>query len=134
MQTVEKFIPITQAKSKLLDMVRSIHDRDDTFAITKNGVPEAVLISMSKFEGLLETIEVLADQNAMVALSTLTRLFDVIYGQVYPDCCRQCIEVTSGNQKAAQSSDQGDICGTLFRQRTVYGCASTQGDRRVGST
>ena len=55
-------------KSKLLDMVRSIHDKDDTFAITKNGVPEAVMISMNKFEGLLETIEILADQEAMAQL------------------------------------------------------------------
>ena len=68
MQIVENFVPITQAKSKLLDMVRSIHDRDDSFAITKNGVPEAVLISMKKFEGLLETIEILADQEAMSQL------------------------------------------------------------------
>ena len=68
MQTVENFIPITQAKSKLLDMVRSIHDKDHTYAITKNGVPEAVLISMRKFQGLLETIEILADQEAMIQL------------------------------------------------------------------
>jgi len=68
MQTLDNFVPITQAKSKLLDMVRSIHDRDDSYAITKNGVPEAVLISMKKFEGLLETIEILADQEAMAQL------------------------------------------------------------------
>lgn len=68
MQTVENYIPITQAKSKLLDMVRSIHDKDDTYAITKNGVPEAVLISMKKFEGLMETIEILADEDAMKQL------------------------------------------------------------------
>ena len=69
MQTIENFIPITQAKAKLLDIVRSIHDRDDTYAITKNGVPEAVMISMKKFEGLMETIEILADQETMSQLS-----------------------------------------------------------------
>ncbi|MFN2367968.1 MAG: type II toxin-antitoxin system Phd/YefM family antitoxin [Desulfurivibrionaceae bacterium] len=68
MHNVDNFVPITQAKSKLLDLVRLIHDRDDTYAITKNGVPEAVLISMKKFEGLLETIEILADQDAMAQL------------------------------------------------------------------
>lgn len=68
MQQLDNFVPITQAKSKLLDMVRSIHDRDDSYAITKNGVPEAVLISMKKYEGLLETIEILADQEAMAQL------------------------------------------------------------------
>ena len=80
MQTIEKFVPITQAKSKLLDMVRSIHERDDSFAITKNGVPEAVMISMKKFEGLLETIEILADKEAMNQLRS--SIADVRSGQV----------------------------------------------------
>jgi len=68
MQTIENFVPISQAKSRLLDIVRSIHDRDDTYAITKNGVPEAVMLSMKKFEGLLETIDILADPKMMKQL------------------------------------------------------------------
>ena len=40
----------------------------DTIAITKNGIPEAVLLSTEAYEGLLETIEVLADQDAMSVL------------------------------------------------------------------
>lgn len=65
MQTIETFVPITQAKAKLLDMVRLLHDTNDTIAITKNGVPEAVLLSMKKFEGFLETIDILADPEMM---------------------------------------------------------------------
>ena len=65
MQTIETFVPITQAKAKLLDMVRQINDTNDTIAITKNGVPEAVMLSMAKFEGLLETIDILADSEMM---------------------------------------------------------------------
>ena len=80
MQQLENFIPITQAKSKLLDIVRSIHDRDDTYAITKNGIPEAVMISMKKFEGLLETIEILADQEAMTQLKD--SMSDVKLGRI----------------------------------------------------
>ena len=68
MQTIQDYVPITQAKNKLLDMVRSIHETDNTIAITKNGIPEAVLISMEKFEGLLETIEILADDAARTQL------------------------------------------------------------------
>jgi antitoxin YefM len=68
MQTIETFVPITQAKAKLLDMVRQIHDTNDTIAITKNGVPEAVLLSMRKFEGFLETIDILADPGMMKQL------------------------------------------------------------------
>ncbi|MCK5229488.1 MAG: type II toxin-antitoxin system Phd/YefM family antitoxin [Desulfobulbaceae bacterium] len=64
MQTIQDYVPITQAKNKLLDMVRAIHDSDKAIAITKNGVPKAILISIEKFEGLLETIEILADDDA----------------------------------------------------------------------
>ena len=64
MQTIQDYIPITQAKNKLLDMVRSLHDTDNVIAITKNGVPEAVLITMEKYEGLVETIAILADDEA----------------------------------------------------------------------
>lgn len=68
MQIIQDYVPITQVKSRLLDMVRSLHQTDNAIAITKNGVPEAVLLSIEKFEGLLETIEVLADETAMAQL------------------------------------------------------------------
>jgi len=51
-----------------LDMVRRLHDTDDTIAITKNGVPEAVMLSMRKFEGILETLDILADAEIMTQL------------------------------------------------------------------
>ena len=68
MLIIQDYIPITRAKSKLLDIIRKIENSDDTVAITKNGVPKAVLLSMSKFEGLMETLEVLSDENAMKSL------------------------------------------------------------------
>jgi antitoxin YefM len=68
MQMIETYVPITQAKTRLLDMVRQLHDTNNTIAITKNGVPEAVLLSMKTFDGLLETIDVLADPAMMSQL------------------------------------------------------------------
>jgi antitoxin YefM len=68
MLTIQDYIPVTKAKSKLLDIIRKIESSDDTVAITKNGVPEAVLLSMSKFEGLVETLEVLSDEMAMKSI------------------------------------------------------------------
>ena len=65
MAELETFVPITKAKSQLLDMVRSLNEKKDTIAITKNGVPEAVLVSIDTYEGLMETIEILADNEAM---------------------------------------------------------------------
>jgi antitoxin YefM len=68
MQTIETYVPVTQAKTNLLEMVRQLRESDDTIAITKNGVPEAVMLSMKKFEGYLETIDILADHELMAQL------------------------------------------------------------------
>ena len=68
MQNIKEYIPVTKAKTNLLDLVRKIKDTDDTIAITKNGMPEVVLISMNKFHGLLETMEILSDEKAMKSI------------------------------------------------------------------
>jgi len=68
MQTIETYVPVTKAKAKLLDIVRQIGDTGDTVAITRNGVPEAVMLSMKKFEGFLETIDILSDVEMVAQL------------------------------------------------------------------
>ena len=68
MLTIQDYIPVTKAKSAFLDIIRKIENSDDAIAITKNGVPEAVLLSMKKFQGLLETVEILADEKAMKSI------------------------------------------------------------------
>ena len=68
MLTIQDYIPVTKAKSSFLDIIRKIEGSDDAIAITKNGVPEAVLLSMKKFEGLLETLDILADEKAMKSI------------------------------------------------------------------
>jgi antitoxin YefM len=76
MQTIQQYIPVTKAKSDLLALLRRIKDSDDAIAITKNGVPEAVLISMEKFEGLLETLDILSDEKTMKSLRKSIREAD----------------------------------------------------------
>ena len=76
MQTIQQYIPVTKAKSMLLDLVRNIAVSDDAIAITKNGVPEAVLISMRKFQGLLETLDILSDEKAMASIRRSIRQAD----------------------------------------------------------
>ena len=68
MQIIQDYVPVTQAKTKFLDMVRSLQVTDKVIAITKSGVPEAVLISMNRFEGMLETMEILADNDTILSL------------------------------------------------------------------
>jgi antitoxin YefM len=68
MQTIQEYIPVTKAKNEFLDLIRKIGGSDDAIAITKNGMPEAVLISMKKFKSLLETIDILSDEKAMQSI------------------------------------------------------------------
>jgi antitoxin YefM len=76
MQTIQQYVPVTKAKSDLLALIRKIKYSDDAIAITKNGVPEAVLISMEKFEGLLETLDILSDEKTMKSLRKSIREAD----------------------------------------------------------
>jgi antitoxin YefM len=89
MQIIQDYIPVTKAKSNLLTLIRKLEDSDDAFAITKNGTPEAVLISMRRFNGLLETIDILSDEQAMKSLRKSVREanrgkwveFEEVFGQ-----------------------------------------------------
>ena len=65
MANVDQYISVTQAKAQLLDLVRQLHKHQNTVAITRDGVPTAVLLSMEYFEGLIETLEILSDQKTI---------------------------------------------------------------------
>lgn len=68
MKEVDRFVSITEAKNRLLDLIRGFQANDDIVAITKNGVPAAILLSVERFEGLLETLDILSDEKAMASL------------------------------------------------------------------
>ena len=70
---ISKYIPVTKAKSDLLDIIRQIEASDDTVAVTKKGVPAAVILSMERFEGLLETLVILSAETTMKSLRTSIR-------------------------------------------------------------
>ena len=68
MQNIQEYVPVTKAKNELLNLIRKIEASNDVIAITKNGVPEAVLISMNKFKSLLETLDILSDEKTMKSI------------------------------------------------------------------
>jgi len=63
-----KYVPITKAKNDLLEIVRQVEKEDSAIAVTKNGVPAAVILSMERFERLLETLEILSDEETVKSL------------------------------------------------------------------
>jgi antitoxin YefM len=68
MKQASRFLPVTEAKNRLLHLIREIDEKDEVLTITRGGVPVAVLLSPDHYAGLLETIEVLADRQAMRSL------------------------------------------------------------------
>ena len=56
-------------------MTPQISEEDITVAVTKNGVPVSVLMSADRYEGLLETIEILADRSVVKALARSSKEF-----------------------------------------------------------
>jgi antitoxin YefM len=68
MPLVNSYVSVTDARHRLLDMVRQLGKGDGVIAITRDGVPAAVLLSMRQFEELTETLEILSDARAMASL------------------------------------------------------------------
>lgn len=68
MRKSDKYIPITNAKARFSELIRQVEKEDNTIAITKDGVPTAVIISMERFEGLLETLDILSDEKTIRSL------------------------------------------------------------------
>ncbi|OGW59290.1 MAG: hypothetical protein A2V83_09960 [Nitrospirae bacterium RBG_16_64_22] len=73
MTQIDHFISATNAKSRFLKLIRDLAEKDEVLAITRGGVPAAVVLSPDRYEGLLETIELLSDARAMRSLTRSLR-------------------------------------------------------------
>ena len=76
MDNIQKVIPITRVKKELLDLVKEMTAEDSTLAVTKNGVLVGILMTPSRYEALLETIEILADSKIIKALNSSRKDFE----------------------------------------------------------
>lgn len=56
-------VPLTQAKTRLAKLVAALEEFGEEVVITRSGRPVAVLLSLTEYEGLLETLEVLGDRD-----------------------------------------------------------------------
>ncbi len=54
-------VPLSEAKANLARLLREAEELGERFVITRSGRPAAVLVSAEEYEGLLETLEILAD-------------------------------------------------------------------------
>ncbi len=58
-------IPLADAKARLSAVLDEVRDTHDRVVITRNGRPEAVIMSVSDLEALEETLDVLSTPRAL---------------------------------------------------------------------
>lgn len=63
-----KFVTVSQAKSKLLELTRKVDEEGQAYLVTKDGVPVAALVPLEEYESWLETNEIMSDSDLMKSL------------------------------------------------------------------
>lgn len=73
-------VTLSEAKAQLPRLLTEIMELGEGIVITRSGRPAGVLVSIEEYEGLLETLEILAD--AELAAAVREGLDDVAAGRV----------------------------------------------------
>ena len=64
-----EMISLTELRPRLSELVDRAHDRFERFVVTRRGRAAAVLLAAEEFEGLLETLEILSDDEQVSRLA-----------------------------------------------------------------
>jgi len=83
MTEIDKIMPVTRFKRELLEILKDMEDEDSTITVTRNGEPVGVIMTPYRYDAMVETIEILADNDVMAALGRSAADFEA--GRVYPD-------------------------------------------------
>jgi len=68
MEDFQQILPVTKVKRNLLTILKSMEKDEGTIAITRNGEPVSVMMTLSRYESLLETIDILSDKQILRSL------------------------------------------------------------------
>ncbi|MXW95989.1 MAG: type II toxin-antitoxin system Phd/YefM family antitoxin [Acidimicrobiaceae bacterium] len=72
--------PLTEARSRLSEIVDEVASTGSTIEISRHGRPVAVVMGYEEYESLLETLNILADETTMDAIAEAER--DVAAGDL----------------------------------------------------
>ncbi|MCA1726130.1 MAG: type II toxin-antitoxin system Phd/YefM family antitoxin [Actinobacteria bacterium] len=65
---MSEYVPLTEARARLSDLVDAVEGRHEQVVITRHGRPVAVLVSMEEQAAVEETLEILQDEELLEAL------------------------------------------------------------------
>ena len=76
-------VPLSEAKTHLARLLAEVEKLGEGVTITRSGRPAGVLLSVEEYEGLLETLDILADSKLMASIRRGLR--DAEQGRVLAD-------------------------------------------------
>ena len=68
-----KIVSVSQAKARLLELVRQVDEEGKAYLLTKDGEPVSALVPIEDYEALQETLDVLGNQKTMEHLKKALR-------------------------------------------------------------
>ena len=77
-----KSVPFTEARARLSDLLDLVESKREHVVISRSGKDAGMLISVDEYDSLIETIEVLSDDELMADLAASEE--DVKAGRVFP--------------------------------------------------
>ena len=83
MNDISQIMPVTKVKRGLLDIIKTMQEEDSTITMTRNGEPVGVMMTPSRYEAILETLEILADKQVLSDLRSSAKDFES--GKTYTD-------------------------------------------------
>ena len=71
----QTILPVTKVKRELLKILKAMEEDYATVTVTRNGKPVGIIMTPDRYEALLETIDILGDNNTLQALKASLKDF-----------------------------------------------------------
>lgn len=68
MEDFQQILPVTKVKRDFLDILKRMEEEEAIIALTRNGEAIGVMMPLSRYEALLETIDILSDKQILRSL------------------------------------------------------------------
>ena len=75
MDDLQKILPVTKVKRDLLDILKAMEVEDFTVTLTRNGLAVGIIMTPGRYEALIETIEILANNEILKDLESSAKDF-----------------------------------------------------------
>lgn len=81
MEDFQHILSVTKVKRDLLDILKRMEEEEATIALTRNGEAVSIMMPISRYEALLETIDILSDKQILRSLEKSSE--DFKSGRIY---------------------------------------------------